>query len=315
MTAQVLNATTRKRLRSEKLRTISRERWLYCMLIPGIAYYVIFVYIPMWGTLFAFVDYSPALGLTGSPWMGFSHFARFFGSRQIGQLLSNTMILSLINLVFYFPAPIILALLFNEMTHQSYKRALQSIMYLPHFLSTVIVVSIFRLLFSSENGAVNAILNSLGYESISFLTSKDWFRPLLLLQTIWKEVGWGTIIFMAALSGVDTSLYEAAIVDGANHRQQLWYIALPSILPTVSILLILRMGSFLNTGFETILLMQNSLNQSVSDVFDTYVYRIGITDAQYSYSTAIGLFKSVIGLILVYSSNTLSKKVGQEGVF
>lgn len=302
-------------IRSEKLRRISKERWLYIMLIPGIAYFLLFVYLPMWGSLFAFMDYSPALGIFGSDWVGLKHFQRFVQSRQFTQLLSNTVILSVLNLVFYFPAPIILALLLNELKNQRFKRAIQSITYLPHFISTVIVVSIFRLIFSSENGLVNAALNAMGYESISFLTSKEWFRPIFLLQTIWKEVGWGTIIFLAALSNVDPSFYEAARVDGATHWQQMWYITLPAIMPTISILFILRMGSFLNTGFETILLMQNSLNRSVSEVFDTYVYRIGINDAQYSYSTAIGLFKSLVGLVLVYSSNLLARKAGQEGIF
>jgi len=301
--------------RGEKLRTALRDRWLYVMLIPGIIYYIIFVYIPMWGALFAFVDYSPAYGLFGSPWVGFKHFNRFFNSRQFNQLFSNTMVISILNLVFYFPAPILLALLLNEMRKEKYKRVLQSVMYLPHFMSAVIVVSMFQLIFSSEGGAINSILNALGFDSISFLTSKAWFRPILMIETIWKEVGWGTIIFMAALAGIDPSLYEAAVVDGANHTQRLWHITLPGIMPTISTLLILRMGSFLNTGFETIMLMQNSLNRSVSEVFDTYVYRVGITDAQYSYSTAIGLFKSVIGLVLVYGSNKLAQKVGQEGIF
>jgi len=301
--------------RGEKLRTALRDRWLYVMLIPGIIYYIIFVYIPMWGALFAFVDYSPAYGLFGSPWVGFKHFNRFFNSRQFSQLFSNTMVISILNLVFYFPAPILLALLLNEMRKEKYKRVLQSVMYLPHFMSAVIVVSMFQLIFSSEGGAINSILNALGFDSISFLTSKAWFRPILMIETIWKEVGWGTIIFMAALAGIDPSLYEAAVVDGANHTQRLWHITLPGIMPTISTLLILRMGSFLNTGFETIMLMQNSLNRSVSEVFDTYVYRVGITDAQYSYSTAIGLFKSVIGLVLVYGSNKLAQKVGQEGIF
>lgn len=301
--------------RGEKLRTALRDRWLYVMLLPGIIYYIIFVYIPMWGALFAFVDYSPAYGLFGSPWVGMKHFNRFFNSRQFSQLFSNTMVISILNLVFYFPAPILLALLLNEMRKERYKRVLQSVMYLPHFMSAVIVVSMFQLIFSSEGGAINSILNAMGFDSISFLTSKAWFRPILMIETIWKEVGWGTIIFMAALAGIDPSLYEAAVVDGANHTQRLWHITLPGIMPTISTLLILRMGSFLNTGFETIMLMQNSLNRSVSEVFDTYVYRVGITDAQYSYSTAIGLFKSVIGLVLVYGSNKLAQKVGQEGIF
>ena len=305
----------KKQFRKEALGKMAKEKWLYFMLIPGIVYYIIFVYLPMWGVLFAFQDYSPAYGVLGSEWVGLKHFARFFNGRQFTLLFTNTMILSLINLVFYFPAPIILSLLLNELTKLKFKKTIQSITYLPHFMSTVVVVSIFRQLFSSEDGIINAILNYLGQDSVTFLTSSFWFRPLILIQTLWKEIGWGTIIFLAALSGINPSLYEAATVDGASHTQRLIHITIPSILPTITILFVLRMGSFLNTGFETILLMQNSLNRSVSDVFDTYVYRVGITDAQYSYSTAIGLFKSTVGLILVYSSNLMAKKLGQEGIF
>lgn len=300
---------------SSTYKRIMKEKWLYIMLIPGIVYYLIFVYAPMWGVLFAFQDYSPALGMAGSEWVGFKHFIRFFNSKQFGQLFSNTLIIAVINLVFYFPAPIILALMLNEVKNTKFKRSVQSITYLPHFMSAVVVVSIFKMIFSSEDGIINSIILSFGGDKISFLTSTQWFRPLLLLQTVWKEVGWGTIIFLAALSGVDPSLYEAAVVDGAGHTKQLIHITLPAIMPTITILLILRMGSFLNTGFETILLMQNSMNRSVSEVFDTYVYRVGISDAQYSYSTAIGLFKSVIGLVLVYTSNWFAKKLGQEGIF
>jgi len=292
-----------------------KMHWFYFMLIPGIVYYIIFAYIPMWGTLFAFMDYSPFLGIFGSPWVGLKHFEKLFGGRYFGMLLRNTVTLSILDLLFYFPAPILLALLLNELRSNRFKRIVQSVTYLPHFMSAVIVVSIFRNLLSSETGVVNYILNTLGFDTITFLTDPSWFRPIYIVQSIWKEVGWGTIIFMAALCNIDMALYEAAVVDGANRWQQFRNITLPSIMPTVIILLILRIGTFLNTGYETVLLMQNSMNHDVSEVFDTYVYRIGITNGQYSFSTAVGLFKSVVAFILVYSTNLFAKKQGYDGLF
>ncbi|MGI6690978.1 MAG: ABC transporter permease [Christensenellales bacterium] len=291
-----------------------KEKWLYILLVPGIIYYVLFVYKPMWSILIAFQNFSITRGIWGSEWVGLKHFERFVTSMWFGTLFRNTVVLAVLNLIFYFPAPIILALLLNELRHQRFKRMIQSLTYLPHFLSWVVIVSMFQQLLTVENGTVNILLNKIGFETVPFLQSTNWFRPVILIQIIWKEVGWGTIIFLAALSGVDVSLYEAAIVDGANHRQQLWHITLPGIRGTIITLLILRMGNFMNTGFEQIYLMTNSMNRDVAEVFDTYVYRLGIGGGQFSYSTAVGLFKSIIGLVLVTVSDRIAKHVGEEGI-
>ncbi|MGI5893882.1 MAG: ABC transporter permease [Candidatus Merdivicinus sp.] len=299
----------------KKWKAIMREKWLYILLIPGIIYFIIFKYVPMSGVLYAFQDYMPASGLFGSPWVGLKHFQRFFASPQFGQLFVNTLVFAVLNLIFYFPYPILLALLLNEVRINWYKRTVQSLVYLPHFLSWVVIASITQQLLTTENGAVNGLLGLLGIEPIPFMLSENWLRPLILIQTMWKEGGWGTIIFLAALAGVDVSLYEAAIVDGAGHWKRLWNITIPAIKPTIVTLLILRMGSFMNTGFEQLFLMTNSMNRSVGDVFDTYVYRMGITGGQFSYSTAVGLFKSIISLILVYTANKLAERAGEEGIF
>jgi len=296
------------------LRMIRKEKWLYLLLIPGILYYAIFCYKPMWGIIYAFENYSIKKGVFGSPWVGFSNFVRFFQSPSFWMLFRNTTVLALTNLVFYFPAPIILALLLNEVKHIKFKRTVQSLTYLPHFLSWVIIYGIFQNLFSAEGGVVNLLIQQFTGHTISFLESSFWFRPLYLLQTVWKEIGWGTIIFLAALSSVDLTLYEAAVVDGAGHWKRMLHITLPCIMPTIITLLILRMGSFLNTGFEQIFMLRNTMNRSVSEVFDTYVYNIGITGGQFSYATAIGLFKSAIGLVLVFGADRLAKKIGQEGI-
>jgi putative aldouronate transport system permease protein len=268
----------------------------------------------MWGVLFAFQKYSITRGFFGSEWVGLEHFKRFFSSIWILTLFRNTLTLAVYNLVFYFPAPIILALLLNEVRNQKFKRTVQSLTYLPHFLSWVVIYGIFNSIFSTEGGVINIIVEQLGGEAIPFLASPRWFRTLITLQVLWKEIGWGTIIFLAALASVDVSLYEAAIVDGANNWDRLWHITLPTIRPTIIILLILRMSSFLNTGYEQIFLMMNSMNREVAEVFDTYVYTSGIKEGQLSYSTAVGLFKSVVGLILILGADYLAKRVGEEGI-
>ncbi|MDR2185406.1 MAG: ABC transporter permease subunit [Treponema sp.] len=291
-----------------------KDRWMYLLLLPGIVYYVLFAYKPMWGVFFAFQNYSVSKGFTGSPWVGFEHFHRFFTSLWFGRLFRNTIVLALLNLVFFFPAPIILALLLNEVRNHVFKRAVQSLTYLPHFLSWVVIVSIFQNLLTLEGGVINEFLKNTGHSPVPFLQIPGWFRPLVLLEILWKEIGWGTIIFLAALASIDVSLYEAAIVDGASHWDRLWHITLPSIKPTIIVMLILRLGSFMNTGFEQIYLMTNSMNRDVAEVFDTYVYRVGVQDGQFSYSTAVGLFKSVIGLALILISDRLAKKVGEDGI-
>lgn len=294
---------------------IKKDPWLYILLIPGLLYFIIFKYLPMFGIIIAFQDYQPYLGILKSEWVGFEHFRDFFTNPDFFKLLRNTLLISLYNLVFSFPLPIVLALLLNEVKNSAFKRTVQTTVYVPHFISWVVVASITYVLLTTEGGVINEILFRLTGNKIAFLTDPKWFRPLIVMQTIWKETGWGTIIFLAALSGVDPTLYEAATVDGATRWQQTWYITLPAISSTIVIMLILRLGSILDTGFEQIFLMMNSLNREVADVFDTYVYVMGITQGAFSYSTAVGLFKSVVGLILIEAANYFARKVGETSLF
>ncbi|MDF2788156.1 MAG: protein lplB [Neobacillus sp.] len=294
---------------------IWKERWLYLFMLPGLLYFIIYKYGPMWGMLMAFKNYQPHLGLWASEWVGFRHFQRFFTEPEFGMLLKNTVIIAVLDLVIFFPVTIILALMLNEIRKSVYKRTIQTFVYVPHFLSWVVVVGIFYIIFGTEGGIINAILEKLGIGTIDFLTDPDWFRPMIVLQMVWKDAGWGTVIFLAALAGVDSNLYEAASMDGASRWRQLWHVTLPSIRSVIVILLILRLGNFLDLGFEQIFLMVNALNREVGEVFDTYVYRVGMQQGQFSYSAAVGLFKSVVAFILVLGANWLAKKFGEEGVY
>ncbi|WP_223192402.1 ABC transporter permease [Paenibacillus sedimenti] len=310
-----MNQTEAKRRKHTWLKDLIRDKWLYYMLLPGIAYFVIFKYIPMYGILMAFQDYKPHLGYSGSPWVGFKHFERFFSEPLFWGLFRNTVLLALYNIVFFFPMPIILALMMNEVRREKFKRFVQTLVYIPHFVSWVVVVGIFYILLTTENGVLNELLFRLTGEKIAFLMEPEWFRTMIVTQSIWKEVGWGTIIFLAALAGVDLQLYEAARMDGAGRWRQLWHITLPAISSTIVILFILRLGNFLDAGFEHIFLMLAPTNREVGEVFDTYVYMKGLEQGQYSYSAAVGLFKSTVGLLLVLGSNWLAKRFGQEGVY
>lgn len=297
------------------LSKLKKDKWLYLLLIPGLLYFLVFKYWPMWGVLIAFQNYQPFLGFWNSEWVGFEHFSNFFANPDFFRLLRNTLILAVYDLVFFFPAPIILALLLNEVRLAYFKRVVQTLVYVPHFVSMVIVASMTYVFLTTSGGIINELVASITGKTINFLADPSWFRPMIILQMMWKDSGWGTIIFLAALASVDMEQYEAAVVDGANRFQRLIFITLPAISSTIVILLILRLGSFLDNGFEQIFLMTNSLNRSVADVFDTYVYFVGITQGAFSYSTAIGLFKSVVGILLIYGSNRLAKRFGQEGIF
>ncbi|HSN10926.1 MAG TPA: sugar ABC transporter permease [Propionibacteriaceae bacterium] len=294
---------------------LNQYKWLYLMLIPGIAYFAVFKYAPMYGITIAFQDYLPFLGYSGSPWVGFKHFEALFSGPDFPRIMGNTLILALLHVLITFPAPIIVALLLNELRVQWLKRAVQSSIYIPHFLSWTIVASLTFLLFGLDPGPITKIASSLLGHPVDFLADPAWFRPLIIMQSLWKGTGWGTIIYLAALTGVDPNLYEAARIDGANRFRQLWHITLPAIRSTVVIMAILLTGNLLDTGFEQIYLMTNSLNRSVADVFDTYVYIMGITQGAFSYSTAVGLFKAVIGIVLIFGSNWLARKFGQSGLF
>ncbi|WP_243767137.1 ABC transporter permease [Paenibacillus agricola] len=296
-------------------RRLRRQKWFFIMLLPGLLYFLIYKYVPMWGILIAFQDYQPFLGFSGSKWVGLQHFRTFFGEETFWLLFRNTFILAVYNIVFFFPLPIVIALMLNEVRKDLFKRWIQTLIYVPHFVSWVVVVGISFIFFSTEGGIVNNALATMGQEPVKFLLSKDWFRTIITSQVMWKETGWGTIIFLAALAGVDPGLYEAARIDGANRWRQMWHITLPAIRSTIIILLILRIGTFLDSGFEQIFLMVNPLNREVGEVFDTYVYTTGISQGKFSYSTAVGVFKSIIGLILVTSANRLAKKFGEEGIY
>ncbi len=298
-----------------RIARMKKEKSLYILMIPGILYFVIFKYLPMWGLTIAFQNFQPILGFLKSEWVGMENFRDFFSSPDFFMIFRNTLVLSLLNIIFYFPMPIVLALLLNEVRQAAFKRAIQTIVYIPHFISIVVVASLTYVLFTTAGGAVNILMERLTGETINFLGSPRWFRPLIIGQTIWKETGYGTIIFLAALAGVDQNLYEAAAIDGAGRFKQLIHITLPSIANVIVILLILRMGQVLDNGFEQIFLMTNALNRNVAEVFNTYVYTVGITQGAFSYSTAVGLFKSVIGVILVLGTNGIAKKFGHSGLY
>ncbi len=297
-----------------KRKSLRRYKWLYIMLIPGVIYYLLFKFGPMFGLTAAFIEYSPMKGFFGSDFVGLKHFIRFFTGNSFLRILKNTLLVSGLNLIFYFPAPILLALLLNEVRLRWFKTAVQSVLYVPHFLSWVVVAGISYELLTTDGGVLNNVISSITGETVNFLGSKSWFYPLIVFQNIWKEGGWGTIIFMAALAGVDVEMYEAARIDGASRLQQIWYVTLPAIRSTIVVMLILRLGKVMETGFDQLLLMQNSMNRTVAEVIDTYVYTMGMRNGQLSFATAVGLFKSVIGLFLVVASDRAAKYFGDEGI-
>ena len=302
-------------VKSTTMSRLIRDRWMYLMLIPGLLYYILFRYGPMVGLVSAFQDYQPFLGFFRSPFVGMKHFQRFFNDAQFGMLLRNTLIFGLMNLFLYFPIPIIVSLLLNEVRNSAYKNTVQSLIYIPHLVSWVVVYSLTYNFFTTEGGIVNEILKSLGLHTIDPLLSVSAFRPMVLLQIIWKETGYGTIIFLAAIAGVDPSLYEAAKVDGAGRWKQMVHITWPAIRSTVVTMLILRTGYFLDTGFEQLLLMVNAVNRSVGQTFDTYIYEMGIRGGQFSYTAAVGFFKSIVALALVLLTNAVAKRCGEDGLF
>ncbi|MDR6550858.1 ABC transporter permease subunit [Paenibacillus qinlingensis] len=288
---------------------------LYVMILPGLLFFLLFKYLPMAGIVIAFQQYDPFLGYQDSPWVGLLHFKNLFAEQDFLLLLKNTMILSAFNLFLFFPIPILLAVLLNEVRVSWFRKTMQTLVYMPHFLSWVVIVGITVLLFATQSGGINQVLANWNLPRLELLTDMNYFRYVYLFQNIWKEAGWSAIIFLAALASVDPSLYEAAVVDGAGRWRQIWHITLPALRTTIIILFILRLGSVMEIGFEHLYLMQNSLNREVSDVFDTYVYRNGVMQGEFSYTTAVGLFKSVVGLVLIIIANFASKKVGEEGVY
>lgn len=293
-----------------------QHKWLYFLILPGIIYFIMFRYIPMGGLVIAFKEYSPFKGIWGSPWVGFEQFRKFFGANDFSRLLVNTLGISLLQLFLYFPAPIILSLFLNEVRHSGYKRTIQTLVYIPHFVSWVIVASLTYQLFNVTDGVFNVIYKAMsGGQTFDILSKASTFWGLIVGQDIWRETGYGTIVFLAALAGVDQELYEAARVDGAGRWRLMWHITLPAIRGTIIMMLILRVGGIMNTGYEQIFLMRNDLNIARAEVFDTYIYTKGIRSGQYSFSTAAGMFKSLVGMVLVLLSDRIAKMCGESGVY
>ncbi|RED76791.1 MULTISPECIES: ABC transporter permease [Cohnella] len=291
-----------------------KNRTIYLLALPVIAYYLVFHYGPMYGVQIAFKDFSPSLGIADSPWVGFRHFSDFFHGFYFWRIVRNTLLLSLYSIAFSFPASIVLALLLNELRNRLFKRTVQSITYLPHFISLVVVVGM-MVDFLSADGLVNQIIAAFGLEPFLFLQEPKWFRFLYVSSGIWQEVGWGSIIYLAAISGIDPTLYEAAKVDGAGRFKRVLHITIPGILPTVAILFILRMGSVMAVGDEKILLLYNPMTYETADVIGTYVYRKGILESSYSFSSAVGLFNAVINFAFLLATNLIIKRSGGAKLF
>jgi len=287
----------------------------YAMIFPGLLYFLIFRYGPMFGLFIAFKDYSPFRGVWKSGWVGFEHFIRLFSESEFMLLLKNTLILNLLDTFIAFPFPILIAILLNEVRNKYFKSSMQTILYAPHFLSWVVIVGITMLFFRAQDGGVNVLLDAMGYGRIDLMTDPQYFRFVWLFHNIWQGAGWGAIIYLASIASIDPALYEAAKVDGASRLRQIWHITLPSLKTVILIMFILRLGNFIDVGFEHIFLLQNPLNLGVTDVFETYVYRQGLVQGDFSYATAIGLFKSVVGLVMVVSANMIAKRFGEEGVY
>ncbi|MCT2347062.1 ABC transporter permease subunit [Niallia taxi] len=315
-TLPTLSVKQEKGIRRQKiLAGIKTNKLLYLMIFPGVLYFLIFKYLPMAGLIIAFQDYQPYLGILDSPWVGLKHFIRLFTEPTFFMLLNNTLILFALNIIIFFPLPIILSLMLNEVKNKYFKSGIQTLIYIPHFMSWVIIVSITYVFLNVDGGVINEFLATIGLGKISFLTSPDWTRTVYISQIIWKELGWSTIIYLAAITAVDTQLYEAAEMDGAGILRKTWHVTLPAIRPVIITLLILKIGSTLDLGFEHMYLLLNSLNRSVAEIFDTYIYTAGLKNGQLSFSTAVGLFKGIVGLILVILANKLAKKFGEDGVY
>jgi putative aldouronate transport system permease protein len=304
---------------SERLRRLTREmwkhRWFYLLLIPPMIYYLVFRYIPIYNAQIAFKDFFALKGVEGSPWIGFQHFETFFRSFYFNELIVNTVIFSTAKLLIGLPIAIILALAIHESQFLLFRSLVQTVTYLPHFLSWVIMLGLLLALLSPSSGMINEVIKAMGGEPIPFLTSTVWFRQVVILSDIWKETGWSTILYLAALLGINPDLYEAAAVDGASRWRRIWHISLPGIIPVIVLVTLLRLGNILDAGFSQIFVLYSVPVYSVGDIIDTWVYRSGVLDFQFSLATAVGLFKGVIGLILILVANQVAKRVAQQSLF
>ena len=309
------SAAVRSMERGSVKKRIQKYRQIYLLMLPGILFFILFKLMPLWGLGVAFVDFDIMKGLTGSQFVGLKHFRDFLRADNFGMILRNTLVISFMDILFAFPAPILLSLLLNEVRRVKYKSITQSIIYMPHFMSWAVIAGLTFFLFSTDVGLVNKFLHATGGRVYPFLTNKNAFWWVLLGQNLWKEVGWGTIIYLASISQVDQGMYEAARIDGATRLQQICYVTIPALVPTIIVLFLMRLGKIMDVSFEQVWMMQNDMVRSVSETFETYSFQVGVQMGNYSVGTAVGLFKSAIGLITVLLSNWAIKKTGNEGIF
>lgn len=292
-----------------------KYRYLFLLFLPALLYYIVFCYGPMYGIQIAFKDYSLTKGISQSPWVGMKYFERLFSMKGFWSVFWNTITISGLKLIFGFPIPIIFALLLNELRQKHFKKVVQTISYLPHFLSWIILVSLFTQLLSPSIGPVNQILKAMGLNEIYFMADTKWFRPVVVFTSVWKELGWGTVVYLAAITGCNPELYEAAAIDGARRFQKVLYITLPELAAVITIMFIFAVGGIVNDDFDQIFNMLNNAVLNKGDVISTYVYRIGLENMQYSFSTAVGLFKNVIAFVLVMATNSISKRISDYGIW
>lgn len=311
----VENKLSRKEKLHKAKKQITRHWQLYLILLIPVVLVAIFSYGPMYGVQIAFKDYVPSYGIGGSKWVGLKHFQSFISSHQFPRLIGNTLMISLYGLIAGFPVPIILALALNECTSVKFKKVVQMVTYAPHFISTVVMVGIVLLVLSPTSGILNQFVQLFGGEPIDYMAKPEWFKSIYIWSGVWQGMGYSSIIYIAALAGIDPTLHEAAIVDGATRLQRIWHVNIPGIIPTVTILLIMNFGSIMSVGYEKILLMQNKLNMPTSDVISTFVYRVGLVDAQYSFSAAVGLFNALINFGLLMLVNAVAKKLGETSLW
>ena len=315
MNQAALSKRTRRQSTRRALRRMGRDYELYLFLLPALIYYIVFHFWPMYGVQIAFKDFIAIKGIEGSPWVGLKHFIRFVNAPSFWNLIRNTLGISLYSLAAGFPIPILLALVLNELRYPRFKRLVQTVSYAPHFISTVVMVSMLTIFLNKNYGIVNQLAGALGAERVAYMERPEWFKTIYVLSGVWQGMGWSSIIYLSALSGIDLSLHEAAMIDGAGRLRRIWHINLPGILPTVTILFIMQTGNLMSVGFEKIYLMQNDLTLETSEVISTYVYKVGLLQVQYSFSAAVGLFTSVINFVLLAVVNGICGRLSETSLW
>jgi putative aldouronate transport system permease protein len=315
MYMQIQKTPSHRLVRRSMLRRLLTSWQLYLCLLPAVVYLFLFNYMPMYGVIIAFKNYKPGLGIAGSSWVGLKHFQQFVNSVQFPVLMRNTFLLSVYSLLFGFPIPVLLALMLNEVKNLPFKKVVQNATYIPYFISTVVMVAMIINFTAVDTGVINTFIRWFGGSPLDFMGKSEYFRSLYVVSGIWQSMGWNSIIYIAALAGVDVQLYEAAQIDGASRMQRIWHVSLPGIAPTVIMLFILNCGSLLNVGYEKVYLMQNAMNIDVSEVISTYVYKVGLLGAKFSYTSAIGLFNTLINFLLLLAVNFISRRVSDVSLF